>query len=252
MNLSVGLPALLAISLTSTLAWALSPTEPPKFDQNASFLSRRFLTDSKNAAALTDDFVPKADRLYAVHVLFPNGGLLGATGALDHAPFAAKIFLDHVTTYERANKAAFTLMPYLNGYSPQDTAHGANLRLDLDNRLVRAQIVTECTRYVSASIAGSYVAGAARPFDGIVLDLEPAGDPTFLASLKSLVGEIRAAFDAMGLKNKKIGIAAPQYTDKLPKPNWGWDSSNFFNMARAVNFVVAMTYDSGLMEESKY
>jgi hypothetical protein len=126
-----------------------------EYRQNASFLSRRFLTDSKNAAALTDDFVYKADNLYKVSMLFPNGGLLDSTGVLDHAPFAAKVFLDRLSSYEHANGVAFTLMPYLNGYSLQDTAHAANLRLDLENRAVRARIVTECGRYVSAFVPGS-------------------------------------------------------------------------------------------------
>jgi spore germination protein YaaH len=252
MKPTIGRPVLWAIALTSTLASAQSQMEPSKYEQNASFLSRRFLTDSKNAAILTNDFIYKADQSYKVRVLFPNGGLLDATGVLDHAPSAVKIFLNHVEAYERANRASFTLMPYLNGYSPQDTAHAANLRLNLENRAVRAHIVAECERYVSANVPGSYVGGSARVFDGIVLDLEPAGDPAFLASLKILVEEIRASFDAMGLGNKKIGIAAPQFTDRTPKPNWGWNSSDFYYMARYVNYVIAMTYDSGLTNDSEY
>jgi hypothetical protein len=249
---TIGLPLFFAIALTSVPASAQPRMEPGEYQQNASFLSRRFLTDSKNAITLTDDFVSKADKLYKVRVLFPNGGLLDSSGVLDHAPFAVKIFLDHVNAYEHANGASFTLMPYLNGYTPQDTAHAANLRLDLENRTVRAHIVAECGRYISANVPGSYVVGSARPFDGIVLDLEPAGDPAFLASLKTLVAEIRVSFDGMGLRNKKIGFAAPQYTDRSPKPNWGWSSADFYDMARYVNHVIAMTYDSGLTDESKY
>jgi hypothetical protein len=124
--------------------------------------------------------------------------------------------------------------------------------LDLENPAVRARIVTECQRYVSANVPGSYVAGSARAFDGVVLDLEPAGDPAFLASLKILLAEIRASFDGMGLRNKKIGFAAPQYTDRVPKPNGGWNASDYYYMARYLNYVVAMTYDSGLQDESKY
>ncbi|HEY6256258.1 MAG TPA: glycosyl hydrolase family 18 protein [Xanthobacteraceae bacterium] len=252
MSRTIGLPVLFAIALMSGPASAQSRMEPGEYQQNASFLSRRFLTDAKNAATLTDDFVRKADKSYKVRVLLPNGGLLDSTGTLDHAPFAVKVFLDHVNAYEQANGVTFALMPYLNGYSPQDTAHAANLRLDLENPAARAHIVAECGRYVSANVPGSYVRGAARPFDGIVLDLEPAGDPTFLASLKTLVQEIRASFDAMGLRNKSIGFAAPQYTDRTPKPNWGWSASDYYYLARYVNYVIAMTYDSGLTDESKY
>jgi hypothetical protein len=225
------LPLVFAITL-SDIAFAQSPTEPGKYQQNASFLSRRFLNDAKNAAALTDDFVNKADSLYKVRLLFPNGGLLDSTGALDHAPFAVKVFLDRVSSYEHAKRVSFTIMPYINGYSAQDTAHAANLRLDFQNGGVRAHIVTECIRYASAAVASSYVGGSTRTFDGIVLDLEPAGDPTFLASLKTLASEIRAAFDGMNLRNKKTGFAAPQYTERTPKPDWGWNSSDYYDMAR--------------------
>jgi hypothetical protein len=249
---TICLPVVFAITLISGLVSAQSRAEPGEYQQNASFLSRRFLTDSKNAAALTDDLVYKADKLFRVRVLFPNGGLLDSTGVLDHAPFAVKVFLDRVSAYEHANGVSFTLMPYLNGYSAQDTAHAPNLRLDLENRAVRAHIVAECGRYVSATVPDSYVGGPTRAFDGIVLDLEPAGDPAFLASLKTLVGQIRASFDGMGLKNKKIGFAAPQYTERTPKPNWGWNSSDYYYMAKYLNYVIAMTYDSGLKDESKY
>ena len=220
--------------------------KPGDYQQNGSFLARRFLTDSKNGPALTDDFLSKTDKFYKTPLLFPNGGLLTSSGMLDHPPGAAVLFLNHVAAYESANQAAFILMPYLNGYSPQDASHPANWRLDLDNPSVRANIVTECGRYASAKVLGSYVQGSPRAFDGIILDIEPAGDPSFLRSLKTLLTEIRASFDGIGLKNKKIGFAAPQHTDKVPKPNWGWNSSDYHYMARYVDYVVAMTYDSGL------
>jgi hypothetical protein len=249
---TIGLLVLSAITVGTGLASAQSQVKPGDYPQNASFLSRRFLTDSKNAAALTDDFLYQTDKLYKVPLLFPNGGLLGSTGVLDHPPFAVQIFLDHVNAYENANGVTFTLMPYLNGYSLQDAAHAAKLRLDLDNPAVRAQIVAECGRYVSADVPESYVKGSRREFDGIVLDIEPAGDPAFFASFKKLMAEIRVSFDGMGLKNKKIGVAAPQHTDKTPKPNWGWNSSDYYYIARYVNDVIAMTYDSGLKDEAQY
>jgi hypothetical protein len=246
------LPLVFAVALMSDFALAQSLTRPSQYPVNASFLSRRFLTDTNNAAVLTADFVRRADKLFKVRALFPNGGLLGATGALDHAPFAVKAFLDTVSSYEHVTGMSFTLMPYLNGYSPQDTSHAANLRLDLENPVVRANIVAECGRYVSANVSGSYVVGSARVFDGIILDLEPSGDPAFLASLQILLGEIRASFDGMGLINKKIGFAAPQFTARTPKPNWAWNASDYYHMAKYLNYVVAMTYDSGLQDQSQY
>src|SRR5258707_14007760 len=111
------LPFVFAITLMSDFALAQSRPVPGAYQQNASFLSRRFLTDTNNAAILTADFVYKADKLYKVRALFPNGGLLDSTGALDHAPFAVKAFLDTVSSYEHVNGMSFTLMPYLNGYS---------------------------------------------------------------------------------------------------------------------------------------
>jgi hypothetical protein len=240
-----------ALAFLAVATLASTPTLAGDYQQNGSFLARRFLTDSKNAPALTDDFLSKTDKFYKTPLLFPNGGLLTSSGMLDHPPSAAVLFLDHVAAYESANEAVFTLMPYLNGYSPQDASHPANQRLDLDNPSVRANIVAECGRYVSAKVPGSYVQGSRRAFDGIILDIEPAGDPSFLHSLKTLLTEIRASFDGMSLKNKKIGFAAPQHTDKVPKPNWGWNSSDYHYMARYVDYVVAMTYDSGL-EKAEY
>jgi hypothetical protein len=221
---------------------------PGDYQRNGSFLTRRFLSDSKNGPALTDEFLSKADKFYKTPLLFPNGGLLTSSGMLDHAPGAAVLFLNHVAAYESGNQAAFILMPYLNGYSLQDGSHPANQRLDLDNPSVRANIVAECGRHISAKVLGSYIQGSRRAFDGIMLDIEPAGDRSFLRSLKTLLTEIRASFDGMGLRNKKIGFAAPQHTDKVPKPNWGWDSSDYYYLARYVDYVVAMTYDSGLQK----
>ncbi len=252
MRALIGLLLILAMTVWNGMTSAQSQVRPGDYQENASYLSRRFLTDLKNAAALTDDFLYKTDRLYKTPLLFPNGGLLDSTGVLDHAPFAVRIFLDHVSAYEAANGVTFTLMPYLNGYSLEDTAHAANLRLNLDNPAVRAHIVAESGRYVSAKVPGSYVKGSSRAFDGIVLDIEPAGSPAVLASFKTLMAEIRASFDGMGLRNKKIGVAAPQHTNKTPKPNWGWNSSDYHYVARYVNYVIAMTYDSGLTDESQY
>jgi hypothetical protein len=162
------------------------------------------------------------------------------------------VFLDHVSAYEKTTGVAFKLMPYLNGYSLQDTAHAANLRLDLNDPVVRSHIVAECGRYVSATVPGSYVTGSKRVFDGIVLDIEPAGDPAFFPSFKTLMAEIRTSFDGMGLRSKTLGVAAPQYTARDPKPNWGWDSSDYYYIARYVNYVIAMTYDSGLTDGPGY
>jgi hypothetical protein len=226
--------------------------KPGDYQANASFLSRRFLTDSKTAPALIDDFLPGAGKSFKTPLLFPNGGLLGSKGILDHAPYAARIFLDRVSAYETANRTKFTIMPYLNAYSPDDHAHAADLRVDLNDPSVRANIVAECERYVSPRAPGSYVAGAGRAFDGIVMDIEPAGGSAFFASFKTLLADIRAAFDRMGLKEKKIGVTAPQYTARNPKPDWGWDSSDYYYIGKYVDYIIAMTYDSGLTDESKY
>lgn len=109
MRSSIGLLIVAAISLWSSSASGQPEEEPRNHRQNASFLSRRFLTDTKDAAALTDDFARKAHALYNVRLLIPNGGLLNSTGTLDHDPFAVKIFLDHVDAYEDAKGVRFAL-----------------------------------------------------------------------------------------------------------------------------------------------
>lgn len=241
---------IVTLCLAACPASAQAQVKAGDYQENASFLSRRFLTDTDNAASLTEDFLPKVNKFYKTPFLFPNGGLLTSTGLLDHAPDAAGIFAHRVGVYEGVKGIEFTVMPYLSGYSLQDTAHAANLRLDLSKAEVRANIVAECLRYVSNRVPGGYVRSLLkeplREFDGVVIDIEPAGDPAFFASLKKLMEEIRFAFDAKGLTEKKIGVAAPQYTAKTPKPNWGWNASDYYYMARYVDYVIAMTYDSGL------
>jgi len=245
------LSILFAVAITVGARLSQSQVKAVDHKSNASFLSRRFLTDSKHAAGLADDFLARTDKVYKTPFLFPNGGLLSSRGLLDHAPGAASIFLDRVAAFENTHHVSFTLIPYLNGYSLQDTAHQANARLDLGKPEVRRNIVLECRRYVSAQVAGSYVKGSRRVFDGIMLDIEPGGNPAFLRSLKLLLTEIRTSFDGMGPNNKKIAFAAPQLSRKAPKPDWAWDSSDYHYMARYVDYIVAMTYDSGL-ETAEY
>ena len=237
---------IVASSMWATSVSAQSAVKPGDYTENGSFLSRRFLTDKANSGILTDNFLARADKFFKTPMLFPNGGLLTSAGLLDHEPGAVSIFLDHLRDYELQKHVRFTVMPYLSGYSPQDTAHAADLRLDLSKAEVRKNIVEECLRYVSRHASGSYVRESPREFDGVVIDIEPAGDPAFFASLKKLMEEIRFAFDVKGLTEKKVGVATPQYTSKMPKPNWGWNSSDYYYMAKYVNYVIAMTYDSGL------
>ncbi len=249
MRLFISLALLFA---SSAAVSAQTELQFPVNRQNATFLSRRFISDTKNAALLTADFVTRSQSAFDVQLLFPNGGLLGSTGNLDHAPFAAAIFLQQVQAQEGKGGPPFRLLPYLNGYSLQDSAHPANLRVDIGDPAVRANIVAECGRYVSPKVSGSYVAGSSRVFDGVLLDIEPAGDPAFLASLKLLFNEIRASFDGMGLKGKTIGFSAPQFTTRIPKPNWGWDSTDYYSLARNVNYLIAMTYDSSLQNDQLF
>lgn len=79
----LGLLVLSAISVWSGFASAQSHIEPGDYQRNASFIRRRFLTDSRNVATLTDDLLYKTDKLYKVPLLFPNGGLLDSNGVLD-------------------------------------------------------------------------------------------------------------------------------------------------------------------------
>ena len=38
----------------------------------------------------------------------------------------------------------------------------------------------------------------------------------------------------------------------MPKPNWAWNSSDYYYMARYVDYVIAMTYDSGMQDGPSY
>ena len=220
--------------------------------RNGAFLSRRFLSDAVRGRALIDEFLPRAAGDLKTLLLVPNGGLLKSDGTLDHPSAGAIGFLERAAAFEKSSSARLTLMPYINGYSPQNTGRPADARVDPGNPQVRAGIVAECLRYLSASVPGSYVRGSHRVFDGIVLDIEPAGDAGLVAVLKTLLMELRSALSAAGLERAKIGFAAPQLTDRVPRPDWGWSASDYHYMARHLDYVFAMTYDSSTRTPAAY
>ncbi|MBV8451447.1 MAG: hypothetical protein JOZ29_04145, partial [Deltaproteobacteria bacterium] len=134
----------------------------------------------------------------------------------------------------------FKVLAWINGSL---TATDADY-IDVGNAATRQAIVDECDKLVSASVAGSYVAGAARTFDGIQIDFEPSGlDSTRFDNLKMLMDDIHNAMSVY--PGKLTSFVAPKY--KYGTANeWFWSPSFYYFMGRHVDIMAAMTYDSGI------
>ena len=82
-------------------------------------------------------------------------------------------------------------------------------------------------------------------FDGVQLDIEPvpSGDPDFL----KLLEELRA-----GIGSKRISVAAMKLTPFAPAigpdslVGYSWDDNYYHEVARRVDQLAVMTYDSGV------
>lgn len=176
---------------------------------------------------------------------FVNVGLLNSSGLITSpSTQLAKVreFLNAVKAYETANGCQFKVIASINA---------AKANENLSSSSLRSAIVGECKKFVSSSEPNSYVSGANRVFDGISMDIEPCGnDDTYFDNYKTLMDEIRTAFDYLGLYNTTTSVCTPGYGSRSSQ--WQWDAVYYYYMARHVNFLTAMTYDSGSTSASAY
>ena len=232
----------------SHLALAIVPGD---YQQNASFMSYNYLhapsySANCDLADLTScptlEFAHKSDAYYAVTHWFPNAGNLDDSGRISatSVPRAAVSFLNALAAYENQYGVSFTVLAMLNRDNSGTTP------LDLADATVRASIVDECINLVSTTTAGSYIRGATRAFDGVVLDIEPTGpvlgDDSYFNLVKQLMIEIQSAFRAdPALAGKQTAFTAPKFGTG---DRWFWNASYYHYMARHVDYLIAMTYDS--------
>jgi len=124
--------------------------------------------------------------------------------------------------------------------------NGDTTKTDLTSVAVRTTLAAECHKLVSTTFAGSYIAGAARAFDGLVLDFEPSGlDAARFDALVALTDAIRPALTVQ----QHVGHAAHQLGDASA---YKWAAPLYARMAGHADFLVDMAYDTGLTGAADY
>lgn len=216
---------------------------PGDFNENGVFLAHSYV--------VYPDWVSKMSTLapamvsYKCNYWFVNVGLLTSSGVITSpsSQLAQVVpFLNAVKAYETANNCHFILIAYINANKSST---------DLSSSSLRSAIVGECKKFVSTTVRSSYVYGATRTFDGITMDIEPCGnDDTYFNNYKTLMDEIRASFDSLGLYSKTTAVCSLAYGSSSSQ--WQWSAAYYYNMAKHVNFLQCMTYDSESTSASAY
>lgn len=182
---------------------------------------------------------------YRIPYLFVNVGQLNASGQLSNAPSKAVAFMNTLKTWENQNGYQFKVLAWVNG----DTSI-----VDVNNGMTRTNIIGEAKKLISTNVVGSYVAGASRAFDGVQMDLEPAGpngSDTRFNNMKQMMVDMKAGFTALGLGSKLTSFTAPAYTTATNNV-WGWTPVYYYYMGVNSDLLCAMTYDSGITAGSVY
>jgi len=221
----------------------VSASPSPNFtSHNAAWIGHAFV-----ATASVVESVPQMCafmRDHKIDTLFVNLGRHDKTGKRAAAVPQLKRFLAALNDWEVANQQHFQLFGWLNGSLDEKSERF----LDLSQPLLRRVMLDEVRRFCDPKIEGSYVADAARGFDGIQYDLEPSGtsDPLF-ANLLVFMRELR---EAVG-PGKKTSFTAHKWGDG-DKGRYWWSSDFYFRMAPVVDVLCAMCYDTGLKDEGAY
>ncbi|KAF3926396.1 hypothetical protein AA313_de0204355 [Arthrobotrys entomopaga] len=208
---------------------------------NGAWLSHAYATSDTPLKRLPDVLTFMRDN--HVDYLFLNIGTVNENGiypdGINRFPRVGK-FLNVVDTWEKSEGKKFKLFAWMGGeLRPEKENH-----IDLDNPTNRAGIVGEAKKLALTNVEGSYISDAKREFDGVQLDLEPAGDPSPFKPMKSLMRELKA-----GLEGKLTSWAAAQ----LGEGNrYLWTPVRYHYMARYTDLICAMTYDTSSKTAADY
>jgi hypothetical protein len=213
----------------------LGDTVRGRYMDNAVWLTHNYVQYSSFTAKVPD-LATELRGNYGIQTWFVNIGTVRADGHLLVVPAKAVEFLNALNLWEKSNRT-LEVIAWVNG----DTR-----LINIGDAQVRATVVEECEKLVSTTAAMSYVAGAARPFDGIVLDLEPSGqDMARFNALVQLTDSLHARFSGQRL----VGHAAHQFGNGNA---YQWSASLYQTMASHADFLVAMEYDSGIQSGPDY
>jgi hypothetical protein len=169
-----------------------------------------------------------------------TGRVIGGAGGLSQAV----AFLNTLHSWETSHHYQFKVYAWINGILTPTAADA----LDVGNAATRQTIARECQRFVAPAVAGSYIAGAARAFDGVQIDFEPSGlDTTRFAHLTTLMEDIRQAFTAY--PGKLTSFTPPKYGTRN---EWEWSPAFYYDMGHHVDLLAAMTYDADITTGPAY
>ncbi len=192
---------------------------------------------------------------YRVPYWFVNVGLLGTNGVLQESPAGVTNFLNTLKTWENQQGYQFKVFAWVNGdmpYSGGPTSGTVNVNI----ASVASNIVMEAEKLVSTNVAGSYIAHSTRAFDGVQLDLEPAGpngSDTQFFNIVQMIVNIKSAFQSLGLGNKLTSFTSPTYTTSSTNDNvWNWPPMYYYTMGTNIDLLCAMTYNTGYTSGSEY
>jgi hypothetical protein len=238
MSAMAALSGMTALSATTAMP---ASTVKGQYTQNATFLSHSYVKYQSSVDEVPE-LAARMQNFYMVNYWFTNVGKVDTSGAIVQAQTElakAAAFLNAVGDYESANSASFSVLAWLN--------NGDSSTLDLTDATVRSTIAAECAKLVSTTVDGSYIAGASRSFDGILIDIEPAGhNDIYFNALKDLMDEIKATIGP----GKLVGFTPPKYGTNGSV--WFWSPTYYYYMARHVDILCAMTYDDRVSSGAAY
>jgi hypothetical protein len=224
----------------------------PRHKNNGAFLGHAYATTASYISANVPILASNLQYDYATDRLFVNCGTIDSSGQLSGGASTVPqvvAFLNAIKTWENSNPSySFKVFAYLNGSLDSTNTNF----IDVSNSTVRANIATESSKFTSTSVSGSYISGASREFDGVLIDFEPAGGTSTTATtqfnnLKTTMDQITTAIGS----GKLTAFAAPQYS-ATSSSAWSWSPTFYYYMALHVNYIIAMTYDSGSTTGSAY
>jgi hypothetical protein len=179
-----------------------------------------------------------------VPVWFLNVGSLDENGKLQGRGVSNVVsYLNALKSWEDKNHYHFQVFAWLNANWP---------KVSVTNPAVRANMVEECRKLVSAKVPNSYIVGASRAFDGIQLDYEPCGQPNkVFDSLVNFFDQVHTKFAAIGAEGKLTSFTPEKYGTNNSS-EWCWGPQFYYDMAPHLDLLCAMTYDTGIKVGSEY
>jgi hypothetical protein len=218
------------------------------FNRNALWLTGGYASNSGSLSlvpALALQMGTKTDVAY----WFVNMGSIGTNGFMVSGTPLGQVpnFLNTVKSWEDQHGKRFVLVAWLNAIITNAVGPGVT------NPVTRANIVTECQRFVSTSVPGSHVVGANRTFDGVHFDFEPSGGDTNLANgLLPLMDQTRAGLTSVGLTNGgHISFASQRYATGTSSTA-RWSPDLYYQMAQKVDSLGVMLYDTTINSASQF